>query len=48
MSFKSWSDDQKKKTVAAPDGKPDLKVTGPAPAVATNKGTSPAAPIKKA
>ncbi len=47
MSFKSWSDDQKKKSTAPNDGKPGLKVTGPAPSVATDKGASPAGPGKK-
>ena len=47
MSFKSWSEDQKKKSVAPGGDKPDLKVTGPAPKVTAGKGASPADPVKK-
>ena len=48
MSFKTWSEDQKKKSAAPTDDKPNLKVTGLAPATATDKGASPAGPAKKA
>ena len=48
MSFKSWSEDQKKKPAASVDGKAAPQVTAPGQTVVTNKGASPAEPIKKA
>jgi hypothetical protein len=48
MSFKSWLEDQKKKSAAPGDGKPNMQVIGPAPAVATDKAPSAAVPSKRA